>query len=204
MPQRTTQVIPAHPPVSEASTVTLPYVVPPKDTHAPHKPHAAPDATGVPVAAEPSRDAPVDVIATRDFRDELIAELIAATDNLGAMSDLAAITHSYRDTLDDDDVLAMLREWNARGPVPTDYRRGAEGNVATAEDREAAGSVALWSRVFLANMSIGIGSVAASDRAKEAVRAFGGMPVNADGLTIADALRALGIPPDQQAPREPR
>lgn len=46
------------------------------------------------------------------YKDEIIKELCKAVKVLGATSDLLAITGSYGDTLDDKEVLRMLKEWN--------------------------------------------------------------------------------------------
>lgn len=47
-----------------------------------------------------------------DYKNEIIKELCKAVKVLGATSDLLAITGSYGDTLDDKEVLRMLKKWN--------------------------------------------------------------------------------------------
>ena len=49
-----------------------------------------------------------------DTKDQIIRELGTTLELLGAESFLRAIIYSYGDTLTDDEVLSMLREWNAR------------------------------------------------------------------------------------------
>lgn len=52
-----------------------------------------------------------------DIKDQIIRELATACANLGAKSDLLGAACSYGDTLSDEDVLSMLKEWNAHGVV---------------------------------------------------------------------------------------
>jgi hypothetical protein len=47
-----------------------------------------------------------------EIKNRIIKELIKAVFNLGAKSDLLAITGSYQDTLTDKEILEMLNEWN--------------------------------------------------------------------------------------------
>ncbi len=58
-----------------------------------------------------------DTMDTAEVKDAIIREMTKAMANLGAKSDLLGIACSYGDTLDDTDVLSMLREWNSYGPV---------------------------------------------------------------------------------------
>jgi hypothetical protein len=57
-------------------------------------------------------------------RDEMTAkqkiakELYQAINTLGGSGQLLSIVGSYGDTLEDDDVLAMLRQWNDQHRTP--------------------------------------------------------------------------------------
>jgi hypothetical protein len=50
-----------------------------------------------------------------DLTPQIARELYAALERLGADAELLAIVGSWRDTLDDGEVLSMLREYNATG-----------------------------------------------------------------------------------------
>ena len=50
---------------------------------------------------------------TSDLAPELAVEVYEAMRLLGAQSDLLSIIGSWKDTLDDDEILDMLRDWNA-------------------------------------------------------------------------------------------
>jgi hypothetical protein len=52
-----------------------------------------------------------------DLSAEIIHELYTSCSRLGAKSDLLCIIGSFRDTLDDAEVLEMLKEWNAGQPT---------------------------------------------------------------------------------------
>ena len=51
------------------------------------------------------------------MKREIAAEIYRALQRLGADIDLLSIVGSYGDTLDDVDVLDLLREWNAGRPI---------------------------------------------------------------------------------------
>lgn len=52
-------------------------------------------------------------------KSAIATELCAALKKLGAGAQLLSIVGSYGDTLDDDDVLRLLRAWNRRvGKTP--------------------------------------------------------------------------------------
>jgi hypothetical protein len=50
-----------------------------------------------------------------DLNAQIVREVYTALERLGAGPELLAIVGSWRDTLDDADVLRMLREYNAGG-----------------------------------------------------------------------------------------
>jgi len=50
-----------------------------------------------------------------DIKAEIAAEIYIALERLGADEELLAIIGSWRDTLPDDEVLALLRDYNATG-----------------------------------------------------------------------------------------
>ena len=52
-----------------------------------------------------------------DIKAQIAAEIYTALERLGADEELLAIIGSWRDTLPDAEVLALLREWNATGRV---------------------------------------------------------------------------------------
>jgi hypothetical protein len=52
---------------------------------------------------------------TADLKAQIATELYAALERLDADEELLAIVGSWRDTLDDAEVLSMLREYNATG-----------------------------------------------------------------------------------------
>jgi hypothetical protein len=52
-----------------------------------------------------------------DLKAEIADEIYAALHRLDADEELLAIVGSWRDTLDDAEVLALLREWNEGGPM---------------------------------------------------------------------------------------
>jgi hypothetical protein len=54
---------------------------------------------------------------TKDMATEIVHELGKTVAKLGAQSDLLSILGSFRDTLSDEEVLSMLREWNDGGPT---------------------------------------------------------------------------------------
>ena len=54
---------------------------------------------------------------TWQTKDQLIREMILVTKNLGAKSDLLGTACSYGETLSDEDVLRLLKEWNSYGPL---------------------------------------------------------------------------------------
>ena len=49
-----------------------------------------------------------------DLKAQIAHELYRALQSLGADNELLSVVGSYGDTLDDDDVLALLKNWNAR------------------------------------------------------------------------------------------
>lgn len=49
-----------------------------------------------------------------DLRAQIAHQLYRAFQTLGADGELLSAIGSYGDTLDDDDVLALLKTWNAR------------------------------------------------------------------------------------------
>jgi hypothetical protein len=53
----------------------------------------------------------------QDTRQKIAAELYAALERLGTDEELLAIVGSWRDTLDDAEVLSMLRDYNAGLPT---------------------------------------------------------------------------------------
>jgi hypothetical protein len=53
--------------------------------------------------------------ATADITALIIGEIYGALERLGADPELLAIVGSWRDTLDDAEVLALLRRYNATG-----------------------------------------------------------------------------------------
>lgn len=53
-----------------------------------------------------------------DMRAQIARELYKAIETLGGSGQLLATVGSYGDTLDDDDVLAMLRTWNDQHRTP--------------------------------------------------------------------------------------
>ncbi len=50
-----------------------------------------------------------------DITPQIARELYVALERLNAEAELLAIVGSWRDTLDDGEVLSMLREYNAAG-----------------------------------------------------------------------------------------
>jgi hypothetical protein len=50
----------------------------------------------------------------------IVGELYKAMATLGADPKLLGAVGSWGDTLDDDSVLALLREWNAKGTIRLD------------------------------------------------------------------------------------
>jgi hypothetical protein len=53
----------------------------------------------------------------KDLATEIVHELGKTVAKLGAQSDLLCIIGSFRDTLDDEEVLDMLKDWNADKPM---------------------------------------------------------------------------------------
>jgi len=49
-----------------------------------------------------------------DLKTQIAHELCRAFRSLGADWELLSVVGSYGDTLDDDDVLALLKRWNGR------------------------------------------------------------------------------------------
>jgi hypothetical protein len=49
-----------------------------------------------------------------NMKAQIAHELYRALQSLGADNELLSVIGSYGDTLDDDDVLALLKSWNAR------------------------------------------------------------------------------------------
>jgi IS1 family transposase len=62
-------------------------------------------------------DSPILISEALKTKDAIIRELVATAKNLGAQSDLLAIGGSYGETMTDNQILRMLREWNSYGPV---------------------------------------------------------------------------------------
>ena len=54
---------------------------------------------------------------TRHLRAQIVKELYATMERLGAEPDLLSIVGSWGDTLDDEEVLALLKEYKATGQV---------------------------------------------------------------------------------------
>jgi hypothetical protein len=52
-----------------------------------------------------------------DLKPQIAAEIYVALERLGADEDLLSIIGSWRDALDDAEVLAALRDYNATGRV---------------------------------------------------------------------------------------
>jgi hypothetical protein len=52
-----------------------------------------------------------------DLTPQIAGEIYRAMENLDADAELLAIVGSWRDTLDDRDVLSLLKEYNAAGRV---------------------------------------------------------------------------------------
>lgn len=52
-----------------------------------------------------------------DLKEQIATEFYAALERLGADEELLSIVGSWRDTLDDAEVLSLLREYNATGRV---------------------------------------------------------------------------------------
>jgi hypothetical protein len=52
-----------------------------------------------------------------DLKAKIAGELYVALERLDAEPELLAIVGSWRDTLDDAEVLSMLQEWNTTGRV---------------------------------------------------------------------------------------
>jgi hypothetical protein len=52
-----------------------------------------------------------------DIKAQIADELYTALERLGADEELLSVVGSWRDTLDDAEVLALLREYNATGKV---------------------------------------------------------------------------------------
>jgi hypothetical protein len=52
-----------------------------------------------------------------DLKADIAHELYVALERLGANEELLAVVGSWRDTLSDEDVLLMLREFNSIGRV---------------------------------------------------------------------------------------
>jgi hypothetical protein len=55
--------------------------------------------------------------AGTDIKAQIAVEIYAALERLGADEDLLSIVGSWRDTLDDVEVLALLRAYNTTGKV---------------------------------------------------------------------------------------
>jgi len=53
--------------------------------------------------------------AKPDLRHAIAIELYKACENLGAGPELLAVIGSYGDTLDDEDILFCLKDYNASG-----------------------------------------------------------------------------------------
>ena len=58
------------------------------------------------------------------LKAQIAKELYVAMERLGADPDLLSIIGSYGDTLTDEEILALLREYNATGRVLGGTRRG--------------------------------------------------------------------------------
>lgn len=54
------------------------------------------------------------IVANMDLKAQIAHELCRAFKALGADMELLCTVGSYGDTLDDEDVLALLRSWNAK------------------------------------------------------------------------------------------
>ena len=54
---------------------------------------------------------------TQRLRAQIAEELFTAMERLGAEPDLLSIVGSWGDTLDDEEVLALLKEYKATGQV---------------------------------------------------------------------------------------
>jgi hypothetical protein len=72
------------------------------------------------MARPPPKKPPARSVTTRapagpDVKGQIIGELYVALERLGADEDLLAIVGSWGDTLDDEEVLLLLREHNATG-----------------------------------------------------------------------------------------
>lgn len=52
-----------------------------------------------------------------DLTAKIAGEIYRAMERLGAEPDLLSILGSYRDTLDDAEILSLLRDWNATGKI---------------------------------------------------------------------------------------
>jgi hypothetical protein len=57
------------------------------------------------------------MISEADVRTQIVGEIDKALERLEADEELLAIVGSWRDTLDDAQILAMLREYNAGRPT---------------------------------------------------------------------------------------
>ncbi len=53
-----------------------------------------------------------------DIKAQIAREIYKAVKTLGGDGVLLSTIGSYGDTLDDDDVLILLRDWNAARPAP--------------------------------------------------------------------------------------
>lgn len=62
-------------------------------------------------------DAPVAAAEGADLAANIVLEFYKTAEKLGAYSDLLSILGSFRDTLDDEEVLSMLRDWNEGKPM---------------------------------------------------------------------------------------
>jgi hypothetical protein len=65
----------------------------------------------------PTPDGHIEPGRHTDLRGEIAAELYKALEHLDANSDLLALVGSYGETLDDETVLALLKEYNAGRPI---------------------------------------------------------------------------------------
>jgi hypothetical protein len=54
---------------------------------------------------------------TKDLTAQIVREIYAVLERLSAAPELLAVVGSWRDTLDDAEVLSMLREYNETGRV---------------------------------------------------------------------------------------
>jgi hypothetical protein len=52
-----------------------------------------------------------------DLKAQIASEIYAALERLDADTELLAIVGSWRDTLDDAEVLSLLQDWNAGRPT---------------------------------------------------------------------------------------